>query len=215
MFHTVSDKKFNILRKRNKVIAEELNYQGMDDRIKITLMLLAEAKGIQTVWSCSGHTPFESLTKRTRQLEIAIKKAVEKLKMEEAQKLQQRLDNLRAPLVEDFYFIFAAGRESEPFMKFLSDLMLRSGFDGFYLQAKVLNFSFDDEGAPIGEKKPFNAYPVWEFGFQYRVKDHGAYLEKIQRFNHALYKHLSKDELYQLHMYDGSAVHARSIGSGK
>lgn len=215
MFHTVSDKKFNILRKRNEVIAEQLQYQGIDERIKITLMLLAEAKGVQTVWSCSGHTPFEFLTKRTRQLQAAIKKAVDKLKLEEAQKLQQRLDNLRAPMVEEFYFIFAAGRESEPFMKFLSDLMLRSGFEGFYLQAKVLSFSFDDDGAPIVEKKAFNAYPVWEFGFQYRVKDHGTYLDKIERFNRALYKHLSKDELYQLHMYVEDSRHAVTLGSKK
>jgi|AGFT01.1.fsa_nt_gi hypothetical protein len=215
MFHTVSDKKFNILRKRNKVIAEELGYHGIDERIKISLMLLAETKGIQTVWSCSGHTPFEFLTKRTRQLEASIAKAIKELKMEEADKLKQHMDNLRSPLTDTFYFIFAAGRESDRFMNFLSDLMLRSGFRGFYLHAKVLNFCFDDDGAPLGGSKGFNAYPVWEFGFEYRVKDHGEYVKKIEKFNYALAKHLSKDELYQLHMYEGNSIHARSLGNKK
>jgi len=184
MFHTVSDKKYRILKLRNQKIIDG-GYRGIDERMINTLRLLNNIDGIQTVWSCSGHTIVEQYQKW--------------LNAPANNKREEFLE----PRNDAFYFIFAAGRNADPFFNFLSKLLKESGFHGYSLAAKTLNWCFNEDGSPNFNAPPgFQVYPVWEFGFIYRVKDHGAYLEKIESLNARI-----EDFLYEQGV--GRIVHVR------
>lgn len=162
MFHTVSNKKYTILKRRNEKL-KAVEYAGVDERMVNTVVLLSGVEGIQTVWSCSGHTEteqFEQYNKRKNNKSFKVNRK------------------------GNFYFIFALGKQGDPFMKFLSDLMRRN-FRGYYLKAINLNFCFKEDGTNKTGKdlNHFETYPVWEFGFTCDIKDHGMYLNKIMYLN--------------------------------
>lgn len=162
MFHTVSDKKYKVLGLCNKIIAQN-DYLGLDPRIIPTLHLLSHVDGVETVWSCSGHTPAEYIAKREKQNKPAH----------------------GSRKWDDFYFIFGAGQLSEPFISFLSKYIGKKDLS-YYLKMIHLNWAFDDKGYPLRQTKNKQKYPVWEFGFKYDVWKHGEYLEKIEHLNQAI-----------------------------
>lgn len=170
MFHIVSNKKFRALRLRNERLEKMETNPVLDERIIPTLFLLSVIDEIQTIWSCSGHTVNEQNNKQL------------------ANKQPGFVQN---PLFGEFYFIFGAGRNSEKFLSFLSEFVVKHKRKGFNLNAISLNWSFDNEGKTLSKEtrpKVKTQYPAWKFGFKYRLKDHGQYLETIEFFNRKLWE---------------------------
>lgn len=164
MFHQVSDKKYKALQLRNFAI-QQMDYKPIDERLRHTVRLLGLVEGIQTIWSCSGHTPAERFARW------------------QAANPEKDPTEYRRGKWEECYFVFAAGDNSTPFLKMLSDLMTNSKYDEWYLHAKTINWVFNPDGSSKKkeEMKGYNPYPVWRFGFRYNSYNMDEFDQHIDR----------------------------------
>lgn len=177
MFHQVSDKKYKALRSRNEAI-RQMEFAPIDERLRQTIRLLGMVEGIQTVWSCSGHTPAERFARWRKANQDADPTEYYRGKWEEC------------------YFIFAAGDNSTPFLKLLSDIMNRSKHNEWCLNAKTLNWCFNDDGTNKKKEKlkKFDPYPVWEFGFRFNAYNMDEFNQHIRRFQNKLVDFIIKQD---------------------
>jgi len=177
MFHQVSDKKYKALQLRNEAV-KKMDYMPLDERFRHIAYLLGKVEGIQTIWSCSGHTPAERFARW------------------ESANPETDPTEYRRGKWEECYFIFAAGDNSTPFLKMLSELMTRSKHNEWHLNAKTLNWCFNPDGTNKNKTdiKKFDPYPVWEFGFRYNSYNMDEFDQHIHRFKTKLINFILKQD---------------------
>lgn len=174
MFHQVSDKKYKALQLRNQRLRDS-DYKGIDDRMIPVLRLLYHVEGIQPIWSCSGHTLYE----------------------QEQMALAKPGCYLTDRPWQEWYVMFAAGRNAEPFMQMLSQLVQKTPDCRFQLSAGTLRWYFDAEGNNGNDLIPatkLDRYPVWQISFTHNVTKIDDYQNLVNKFTSYLTDFIIKQD---------------------